>query len=229
MMGTTWPRCRLPPRARVGEPPPVTGCKLVAGICLVQCHQLHVKCGSLHQSGRSSGPPGEPCLTPSCRYMAAVQAAAAQHPQGSPASGHQAPSPGSPPLQPHLGGQQHQQHHLMQRGGPGGVLERLRGLCEGGSVVPVPFLRAADAVPGALLGGAAGAACEGDTAGALPSALVSAGICPVSSASKTHAVDSAALCGATCVADASARGLRCAACILMPSPQQLHYLCLDVP
>ena len=141
----------------------------------MQCNQLHVQCTSLCQSGRLSGPPGDRYLDPPCRYMAAVQAAAAQHPQGSPASGQSAPSPGGPALQPHLGGQQHQQHHLMQRGGPGGVLERLRGLCEGGSVVPVPFLRAADAVPGALLGDAAGAACEGDTAGALPSALVSAG------------------------------------------------------
>ena len=31
------------------------------------------------------------------------------------------------------------------------LLERLRGVCEGGSVVPVPFLRAAHAVPPAIL------------------------------------------------------------------------------
>ena len=31
------------------------------------------------------------------------------------------------------------------------LLERLRGVCEGGSVIPVPFLRAAHAVPPAIL------------------------------------------------------------------------------
>ena len=31
------------------------------------------------------------------------------------------------------------------------LLERLRGVCEGGSVIPVPFLRAAHAVPPAVL------------------------------------------------------------------------------
>ena len=31
------------------------------------------------------------------------------------------------------------------------LLERLRGVCEGGSVIPVPFLRAAHAVPSAIL------------------------------------------------------------------------------
>lgn len=31
------------------------------------------------------------------------------------------------------------------------LLERLRGVCEGGSVIPVPFLRAAHAVPAAIL------------------------------------------------------------------------------
>lgn len=30
-------------------------------------------------------------------------------------------------------------------------MERLRGVCQGGSVVPVPFLRAAHAVPAAIL------------------------------------------------------------------------------
>ena len=31
------------------------------------------------------------------------------------------------------------------------LVERLRGVCQGGSVVPVPFLRAAHAVPAAIL------------------------------------------------------------------------------
>ncbi|KAL3152262.1 hypothetical protein ABBQ32_001339 [Trebouxia sp. C0010 RCD-2024] len=74
-------------------------------------------------------------------YMAAVQAAAAQAAQesGGKKGGHDSLPPSMQKAPPPAARERER------------LLERLRGVCEGGSVIPVPFLRAAHAVPSAIL------------------------------------------------------------------------------
>ena len=78
----------------------------------------------------------------SCRYMAAVQAAAAEaaRDSGSKKGGGLESRPPSVQKAPPPAAREREK-----------LLERLRGACEGGSVIPVPFLPAAHAVPSALL------------------------------------------------------------------------------
>ena len=74
--------------------------------------------------------------------MAAVQAAAAEAARdagGKKGSGHESRPPSTQTAPPPAAREREK------------LLERLRGVCEGGSVIPVPFLPAAHAVPSALL------------------------------------------------------------------------------
>ncbi len=75
-----------------------------------------------------------------CRYMAAVHAAAAVAARDS--GGGKGGVQSVPPSMQKAAAPAREQEKL---------LERLRGVCEGGSVIPVPFLRAAHAVPPAIL------------------------------------------------------------------------------
>ena len=75
------------------------------------------------------------------RYMAAVQAAAAEAAKES-AGKKKVGSESAPPSLQKAAAPAREREKL---------LERLRGVCEGGSVIPVPFLRAAHAVPSAIL------------------------------------------------------------------------------
>ena len=87
---------------------------------------------------RTSAPAANFCR----RYMAAVQAAAAEAARdagGNKSSGHESRPPSTQKAPPPAAREREK------------LLERLRGVCEGGSVIPVPFLPAAHAVPSALL------------------------------------------------------------------------------
>ena len=75
------------------------------------------------------------------RYMAAVHAAAAEAAQES-GGGKDGPESAAQSVQKAAQAPARERERL---------LERLRGVCEGGSVIPVPFLRAAHAVPPAIL------------------------------------------------------------------------------
>lgn len=76
--------------------------------------------------------------------MAAVQAAAAQAAKESSSNTEERQEPvkllTQTPVPPAAAGKERER-----------LVERLRGVCQGGSVVPVPFLRAAHAVPAAIL------------------------------------------------------------------------------
>lgn len=100
----------------------------------------------LSSIGRCEGSVSQPTTAPaadSCRrYMAAVQAAAAEAARDAGSkkgSGHESRPPSMQKAPPPAAREREK------------LLERLRGVCEGGSVIPVPFLPAAHAVPSALL------------------------------------------------------------------------------